>query len=101
MDKFLKVVKFGLDNRAAILSVWILIAGIIGGTGYIASQKPVEQIKRSLPIPEPVNVMTPPLPPKSVPREPIDYSKVRQIATEVCEKINHDHERQYHFVDNN
>ena len=85
MDKFLKVIKFGLDNRAAILSVWILIAGIIGGTGYIASQKPVEQIKRPLPIPEPVNVITLP--------KPVPQPNCKQI----CGDLITEHEKEYHF----
>jgi hypothetical protein len=97
MDKILKIVKFGLDNRAAILSVWILIFGAIG-TGLIATQKPVEQVTIPLPIPEQPKPKVAVNPPKVVTRiEPIDYSKVRQIATEVCEKINHDHDRRYHF----
>ena len=83
MDKFLKVVKFGLDNRAAILSVWILIAGIIGGTGYIASQKPVEQIKIPLPIPEP----------------PVKAPTVvtRSNCKQICGDLITEHEKKYHF----
>ena len=85
MDKFLKVVKFGLDNRAAILSVWILIAGIIGGTGYIASQKPVEQIKRPLSIPEPKpSVKAPTI---------VTQSNCKQI----CGDLITEHEKKYHF----
>ena len=86
MDKFLKVIKFGLDNRAAILSVWILIAGIIGGTGYIASQKPVEQIKRPIPIPEQ------PKPPIKVPT-----IVTRSNCKQICGDLITEHEKKFHF----
>lgn len=69
----------------------------------MATQKPLEQITRPLPIPEQPKPKVSVKPPEvvtraEVPRETIDYSKVRQIATDVCEKINHEHENQYHFV---
>ena len=88
MDKFLKVVKFGLDNRAAILSVWILIAGIIGGTGYIATQEPVEQITRPLPIPEQ---------PES--KLPVKASTIvtRSNCKQICDDLITEHEKKYHF----
>ena len=84
MDKFLKVVKFGLDNRAAIVSVWILIFGAIG-TGYIATQKPVEQIKRSLLIPK----QNPPVKAPTI----VTRSNCKQI----CGDLITEHEKKFHF----
>ena len=89
MDNFLKLLKFGLQNRAAIFSVWALIFGAVTG-GYMATQKPVERVSRPLPIPERPNVITPPAPPK----------EVRTIVvkdTEACKKLIDKHVRKYHF----
>jgi hypothetical protein len=95
MDAFLKLLKFGLDNKAAILSIWVLIFGAISASGY-NYWKPVElDIVQVQP---PTEITPPAAPPKpqvvirevirEVPQE-IDYS--------VCERMMDKHVTIYHF----
>jgi len=84
MEKVLKAIKFFLDNWKLIVPILIFF-GFIGGTGYIATQEPVEQITRPLPIPEqktPVKVPT-----------IVTQSNCKQI----CGDLIIEHEKKYHF----
>ena len=84
MEKVLKAIKFFLDNWKLIVPILIFF-GFIGGTGYIATQEPVEQITRPLPIPEHKSSVKAP--------KVVTRSNCKQI----CGDLITEHEKKYHF----
>ena len=98
MDAFLKLLKFGLDNKAAILSIWVLIFGAISASGY-SYWKPVQPPKLDIVQVQPPAEITPPAPtpkPQVVIREVI-REVPQEIDYSVCERMMDKHVMLYHF----
>lgn len=94
MDDLIKLLKFGLNNRVAILSVWVMIFGVAGAGGYFSMpEKPVETKVIALPLPEPVKPIVAPPPPTVIER-----TIIRESSCD-CGEINRKHEKKHHFID--
>lgn len=93
MDDFIKLLKFGLKNRVAILSVWVMIFGVAGAGGYFSMpEKPVEHHVINLPLPEPKPEIIA-TPPSTI----VDRVIIKEACT--CEDGLRKHEKIHHFID--
>ena len=96
MDDFIKLLKFGLNNRVAILSVWVMIFGVAGAGGYFSlPDKPVEPVKIAMPLPEPIEKISPPPPPTVIER--IVIKEVSNCEA-ICKGMVRKHEKAHHFI---
>lgn len=101
MDDFIKLLKFGLNNRAAIFSVWVMILSSIGLGGYMyESGGPVK------PKPEQSSVKTEPHTHPLIEHEHVFKDHEHQLIEhshpshkQISDNNRREHEKQYHFVD--